>query len=143
VRGKALGIAFYEIEKIRSRCLLSRLGLGGGERKYEVVIVVILKVVEQGADIRVAFDDLAFDPVILGSGRGEVELQGVLGLGFGEARWVPRPPCRQNVGRVGDGRHDIYFDGDGTQARVFLPTVGQNARLDDLLYDDGRLDKDV
>ena len=40
---------------------------------------------------------------------------------------------------MGDGGHDIDFDGDGAVLRMSLPAVGKDARLDHLLDDNGGL----
>ena len=64
--GQAVRITFYEIEEIRGSRRLTRPAVWGCEGKDQVVIMIVFEEVEEGAYIRMSFDDLAFYPVIVG-----------------------------------------------------------------------------
>ena len=76
-----------------------------------------------------AADHLTLDPVV------------VDGQLF--AKRVPGTCRRQDVVGGGDGRHDVDLYWNRTKLRMSLPAVSEDARLDDLLYDKGRLNHAV
>jgi hypothetical protein len=89
--------------------------------EHEIIIVVVLKEVEKRADIGVTLDDFTFYPFIVCLTK--VLLQGIASIVFGKSRGVPGATGRQDVGSVGDGRHDVYLYGNRAMARVLLPAI--------------------
>lgn len=82
--------------------------------------MIILKKVDKGTDIRVAFHNFAFYPIFEAG-------TGVMPSG------IPWPRCRENIRGTGYRRHNINFYRYRAMFRVFLPTVGEDARFDNLL----------
>jgi hypothetical protein len=131
-RRQALREALNEVEEIRWWRRLVRNGLGRRGGHDHVVVLVVLEEIEHRADVRVALDNLALNPVVR---RGSLlSLAGVPGR-------IPRPLRWENVRSRRDGVHDVDFNGDRPVLGMALPAISKNARLDDLLDNEWRLDE--
>ena len=87
--------------------------------------MVVLEEVEKRADVWVATDHLTLHPVVVG---GQLV-----------AKRVPGTWWWQDVVGGGYSRHDVDLYRNRTKLWMSLPAVSKNARLDNLLYDEGRL----
>ena len=91
--------------------------------------MIVFKEVEKRADIWMAANYFTFHPVLL---NAKFVAEGIPGT----SRW-------QDIVCSRDCRHNVDLYGYRAKLWMSLPAVSKNARLDDLLYDERRLQSPI